>query len=68
MNVHISGTSVTLGALEADGVLLIDCEINPPAPGGVEGIKLNVPAFPINFDMTIFSPGGLTLFVSRSHP
>lgn len=67
LNVHISSTSTTLGALEADGVLTIDCEINPPAPGGVEGITLEVPGF-INFDETIFSPGGLTVFVSRSHP
>jgi len=66
LNVHISGTSTTLGALEADGILTIDCEINPPTPG-VEGMKLNVPAFPINFDQTNFSPGGLTVFVSRSH-
>jgi hypothetical protein len=67
LKVRINGTSTTLGALAADGLLTIDCEINPPPPGGVEGIKLSVPAFPINFDQTNFSLGGLTVFVSRSH-
>ena len=63
---HVSATSTSAGAIEFDGLLTIDCEINPPTPG-VEGIKLEIPGV-INFNTTEFSPGGLTVFVARNHP
>jgi len=63
LNVRINGTSTTAGAVSFDAVLTIDCEINPPTPG-VEGIKLDIPGH-INFNTTIFSPGGLTVFVAK---
>jgi len=66
LNVHVSGTSTSAGAIELDALLTIDCEINPPTPG-VEGIKLEIPGR-INFNTTKFSPGGLTVFLARSHP
>ncbi len=66
LKVHVSGTSTSAGAIEFDALLTIDCEINPPMPG-VEGIKLEIPGV-INFDKTEFSPGGLTVFLARTHP
>src|SRR5713226_6150287 len=66
LKVHVSGTSTSAGAIEFDALLTIDCEINPPTPG-VEGIKLEIPGV-INFDKTEFSPGGLTVFLARTHP
>jgi hypothetical protein len=66
LKVHVSGTSTSAGAIEFDGLLTIDCEINSPTPG-VEGIKLAIPGV-INFNTTKFSPGGLTVFFARSHP
>ena len=66
LKVHVSGTSTSAGAIEFDGLLTIDCEINPPTPG-VEGIKLEIPGV-INFNTTEFSVGGLTVFIARSHP
>lgn len=65
LEVHITATSTSAGAAEFDALLLIDCEINPPV-AGVEGIKLNIPGV-INLNTTLFSPGGLTVFASRSH-
>jgi hypothetical protein len=65
LKVHVSGTSTSAGAIEFDGLLTIDCEINPPSPG-VEGIKLEIPGV-INFNTTEFSVGGLTVFLARSH-
>lgn len=63
LKVHITGTSTTFGATDADAFLSIDCEINRPV-AGVEGIKLNIPGRR-NFSSTVFGPGGQTLFVSK---
>jgi hypothetical protein len=65
LNVHVTRTSTTTGPAEFDALLTVDCEINPPV-AGVEGIKFERPGV-LNFDTTVFSPGGLTVFVSRSH-
>lgn len=46
------------------GVLVINCVIGPGA-SGEEGITLDVTGV-IDFDETIFSEGGLTVFVSNS--
>lgn len=62
---HVSGTSTSAGAIEFDGLLTIDCEINPPSPG-IEGIELEIPGV-IKFNTTEFSVGGLTVFLARSH-
>jgi hypothetical protein len=63
LKVHVSATTTSAGAVEADGLLTIDCEINPPSPG-IEGIKVQIPGV-IDFDTTEFSQGGLTVFLAR---
>ncbi len=64
-NIRVTRTSTTSGPAEFDALLSVDCEINPPV-AGVEGIKFERPGV-LNFNTTLFSPGGLTVFVSRSH-
>lgn len=53
------------GAAVLDGRLRVDCLIGDFPPTAVEGIMLDIPGL-INFDETIFDPGGLTVYVSRS--
>jgi len=65
LDVHVTGTHVTLGTGAFDGVLTIDCLIGPNVPAGAEeGITLDIPGL-INFDDLVPEEGGLTLFVAR---
>ncbi len=65
LSVHITATSTSAGAVEVDGVLAVDCLIGSPPAGAAEGIKLNIPGH-INFDTTIPSHHGETIYISRN--
>ena len=65
--VHLSGTHVSIGPEEVDGVLTIVSGIGPDAPAGIEdAIAFTPMGVPIDFVVGLSDPGGATLFGSKS--
>jgi len=64
LDVRLIGVSLSAGAAEFDGVLVIHCLIGPDVPEGEEeGVTLDIPGV-IDFDEIVSATSGLTLFVA----